>query len=70
MKYDIKMKYTFEFLRGLEDKELEEFLESAQRKLFELREQKSILRRADKPHLFGMIKKDIARVMTVINEKL
>lgn len=70
MKYDIEIKYTPEFLQELEDRDIEELLYSAQVKFFELREQKSILRRVDRPHLFKKVKKDIARIKTVINEPL
>lgn len=70
MKYNIEVKYTTEFLRDLRFEEFDELLETAQVRFFELREQKSILRRVDNPHLFGKVKKDIARILTVINEKL
>ena len=68
MKYDIEIKYTAEFLRGLEQDELEELLNTARMKSFEFREQKSILNTASKPHFFGKMKKDIARIKTIMNE--
>jgi len=65
MKYGITMKYSAEYLQDLEQDDLEGLLKTAQKKFFELREQKSIVGRIDKPHLFGKVKKDIARIMTV-----
>ena len=54
-------------LRGLSDQELQDKLDDLNKQLMELQ----FKRRsgAEKPHLFKVVKKDIARIFTVLNEK-
>lgn len=54
-------------LKGLSKEELKDKLESLNKQLMELQ----FKRRSgvEKPHLFKQIRKDIARIFTVINEK-
>ena len=72
MAYDITIKYTAEFLRGTVPEELSALLGQAQQRFFELRQQCSPHGRVKfvpKPHLFGKVKKDIARIKTILREK-
>lgn len=71
MNYDITKKYTSEFLRGCTRGNLQKLLNFAQQRYFELREQSSPHGRVkfvEKPHLFGKVKKDIARIKTILVE--
>jgi len=54
-------------LRPLSDAELKAKLEDLNKQLMELQ----FKRRSgiEKPHLFKQVKKDIARILTIINEK-
>jgi len=54
-------------LRGLSDQELQGKLDDLNKQLMELQ----FKRRsgAEKPHLFKVVKKGIARIFTVLNEK-
>jgi len=54
-------------LKGLSKEELKDKLEGLNKQLMELQ----FKRRSgvEKPHLFKQIRKDIARIFTVINEK-
>lgn len=54
-------------LRGLSDQELGDKLDDLNKQLMELQ----FKRRsgAEKPHLFKVVKKNIARIFTVLNEK-
>jgi large subunit ribosomal protein L29 len=52
-------------IRDLTQSELEEKLLSLKRQLFELRA-KSIGGRVEKPHMFRQMRKDVARINTVI----
>ncbi|MCK4912788.1 MAG: 50S ribosomal protein L29 [Candidatus Omnitrophica bacterium] len=56
-----------EELRGLAKQELQAKLEDLNKQLMELQ----FKRRSgvEKPHLFKVVKKDIARIFTVLNEK-
>lgn len=56
-----------EELRGLSEQELQEKLEELGKQLMELQ----FKRRSgvEKPHLFKSVKKGIARIFTVLNEK-
>lgn len=56
-----------EELRGLSDQELQDKLDDLNKQLMELQ----FKRRsgAEKPHLFKVVKKNIARIFTVLNEK-
>lgn len=71
MKYDITLKYTAELLRDITDEDLHVLLQQACHHQFELREQSSCggrVRVALKPHLFKKVKKDIARIKTILRE--
>lgn len=71
MLYDVANKYVAGFLRDVTIPDLRELLDGAQQKLYELRQQCSLGgRRYDtkKPHLFSKIKKDIARIKTILKE--
>lgn len=71
MSYDITFKYSPEFLRGIPTELLGKLLNQAQQRFFELRAQTSPHGRVKfvtKPHLFGKVKKDIARIKTLIAE--
>ena len=56
-----------EELRGLSDQELQDKLDDLNKQLMELQ----FKRRSgvEKPHLFKVVKRDIARIFTVLNEK-
>lgn len=49
--------------------ELEATLTETRKKLFELTNEKKQAKQIDKPHQLGLLKKDIARIKTIINEK-
>lgn len=55
-------------LRVLSEAELKEKLSSLKKQLMEISLQKKS-NRVEKPHLFTQIKRDIARVLTVLREK-
>ena len=55
-------------LRALSEAELKEKLSSLRKQLMEISLQKKS-NRVEKPHLFTQIKRDIARVLTVLREK-
>ena len=70
-KYDSTLKYTSEFLRGFGRVEKQELLKQAKQHLLELREQSSCggrVRVASKPHLFKKVRRDIARIVTILKE--
>lgn len=54
-------------LRGLSDQELQDKIDDLNKQLMELQ----FKRRsgAEKPHLFKVVKRDIARIFTILNEK-
>ena len=54
-------------LRGLSDQELQDKIDDLNKQLMELQ----FKRRsgAEKPHLFKAVKRDIARIFTILNEK-
>lgn len=54
-------------LRGLSEQELQDKLDDLNKQLMDLQ----FKRRSgvEKPHLFNYVKKDIARIFTVLNEK-
>ena len=71
MPYDITKKYSIEFLRDMNWEQLEKILNKAQFRFFELKQQTSPhgrVKYVPKPHLFGKVKKDIARIKTLIGE--
>ena len=55
-------------IRKMSSEELEKKLKELKNELFNLRFQNAI-NQLDNPHRIGEVKKDIARVMTVLNEK-
>ena len=55
-------------LRGLSLQELELKKEALEKELFELR-QKKLTGQLDKPHLFKLTRKQIARILTLKKEK-
>ena len=55
-------------LRNLSKEELEEKLDNLKKNLFDLNYQRKY-GKVEKPHLFREIKKDIARVLTIMKEK-
>ena len=54
-------------LKGLSKEELKDKLDDLNKQLMELQFKRRS--NVEKPHLFKKIKKDIARILTVINEK-
>lgn len=71
--YDIEIKYTAEFLRGLADATLDQMLTEAQQRYLELRQQTSPhghVKVAPRPHLFRKVRQDIARIKTISAEVL
>lgn len=71
MNYNIELKYSSEYLRGFNPVETRELLKQARQQLLELREQSSCGGRvmvAQKPHLFKKVKRDIARIKTILVE--
>ena len=55
-------------IRNMSPEELEAKLKELKNELFNLRFQNAI-NQLENPHRIGEVKKDIARVMTVLNEK-
>jgi len=55
-------------LRNLTEQELQEKQKSLYRELFDLNQQR-YAGRVEKPHSFKKIKKDIARLKTILNER-
>lgn len=71
MNYDITLKYTPELLRGFTNQNLQKLLNQVQQRYYELRRQSSPhgrVKHVQKPHLFGKIKRDIARIKTILAE--
>ena len=54
-------------LRGLSEQELGDKIEDLNKQLMELQFKRRS--NVEKPHLFKQVKKDIARIFTVLNEK-
>ena len=72
MSYDITLKYRPELLRGMKRDGLNKLLNQAQQRFYELRRQCSPhgrVKLVPKPHLWKKIKKDIARIKTVLAYK-
>lgn len=69
MSYDITLKYKPQFLREMAIDGLSKLLNQAEQRFYELRHQCSPHGRVkfvEKPHLWKKIKKDIARMKTII----
>lgn len=49
--------------------ELEATYEDTRKELFQLKNDVRRTKKVDKPHLFRQMKKDLARLLTVLNEK-
>lgn len=56
-------------LRDQSQEELEALYEDLNKKVFELRNQQSLEKKLDEPHMLRESKKNIARVLTVLREK-
>lgn len=56
-------------LREKSEEELDAFIHENKKALFELRAEVSLQNKAVKPHLFSQYKKNIARSMTIKQEK-
>lgn len=57
-----------EELRNLSQEELLQKEKSLRDELFKLNEQR-YSGRVEKPHMFSLVKRDIARIQTILNEK-
>lgn len=55
--------------RDQSTQELEAAYEDIRKELFQLKNEVRRTKKVDKPHLFRQKKKDLARVLTIINEK-
>jgi len=55
-------------LKGLTDAELEQKIHSLKEELFKLNCQRQA-GRVEKPHRFSLLKKDIARIKTILKER-
>ena len=72
MSYDITLKYTSQFLREMTWEALKTLLAQAQQRFYELRQQCSPhgrVKLVPQPHLWKKIKKDIARIKTILVER-
>lgn len=66
--YSVKIKYTPQFLLEMNKESLELLLHEAKQKLLELKTDRAQrFGFAERPHLFKKVRKDIARIMTVLN---
>jgi ribosomal protein L29 len=71
MSYDITLKYKPQFLREMTIDGLNKLLNQAEQRFYELRHQCSPhgrVKLVEKPHLWKKIKKDIARIKTILAE--
>ena len=64
----MKKKEKIQELRGKSKEELEQKEKSLKEELFKINMQR-YAGRVDKPHMFSLIKKDIARIQTLLREK-
>ncbi len=64
----MKRKDKIQDLRNITKEELIQKDKSLKEQLFKLNEQR-YTGRVDKPHMFSFLKRDIARINTVLNEK-
>ena len=65
----MKKKEKIQELRGKSKEELEQKEKSLKEELFKINMQR-YAGRVDKPHMFSLIKKDIARIQTLLREKV
>lgn len=71
MSYDITLKYKSDYLRGIPNDGLNKLLNQAQQRFYELRQQCSPngrVKLVNNPHLWKKVKKDIARIKTILAE--
>jgi ribosomal protein L29 len=71
MSYDITLKYKPDYLRGIPSDGLNKLLNQAQQRFYELRQQCSPhgrVKLVENPHLWKKVKKDIARIKTILAE--
>jgi large subunit ribosomal protein L29 len=62
------MKTKIKDLRNLSDEELAQKTKNLKEELFKLNLQR-YGSRVDKPHMFALVRKDIARINTILNER-
>ena len=67
--YDITLKYSNEVLRDQTVFELRKRVTEAIKRQYELRTQGAIMGTVEYPDLFKKVRKDIARMKTIIKEK-
>lgn len=70
--YDPNFKYTADYLRGMETLALHKFVVDAKRTRHELRQQNAPFKKAHgsaPPDIWKKIRRDIARALTIINER-
>lgn len=65
----MKIKEKIQELRSKSKEELEQKEKSLKEELFKINMQR-YAGRVDKPHMFSLIKKDIARIQTLLREKV
>ncbi len=65
----MKKKEKLQELRGKSKEELVQKEKSLKEELFKINAQR-YSGRVDKPHMFSLIKKDIARIQTLLREKI
>lgn len=58
-----------EELKNLSVEELESRIEEAQKELFHLNTDKSVQKKAENPHKFPEVRRNIARMKTLLNQK-
>jgi len=56
-------------LRDKTEKELMQIIKDSSKELYELRNELSMSRKVDKPHRIKDLRRDKARILTVLNEK-
>ncbi len=56
-------------LRDKQETELMQLIDEGSKELFELRNELSMSRKVDKPHRIKELRRDRARILTVLNEK-
>jgi len=62
------MKNKIQELRNLSKEELQQKVKTLKEEVFKLNMQR-YAGRVEKPHMFSLIKKDIAKIKTLLNEK-
>ena len=68
--YDATVNYTNEYLRGLPAEDLRQLSQEARATQLALRTQKAqAFGFTNRPHLFGKVRRDIARIETAIRKR-